>query len=43
MEVDTANDNHAEGDDHSDATGDGAADGAEKQEDHLHHEVDHIS
>ena len=43
MEVDTADDNHAEWDDHSDAAGDGAADGTKEQEDHLHYEVDHVS
>ena len=42
VEVDAADDDHAEGDDHGDAAGDGAADGPQQQQDHLHHEVHHV-
>ena len=42
MEIDAADDNHAEGDDHSDGAGDGAANSAEQQQDHLHHKVYHV-
>ena len=43
VEVYAADDDHAEGDDDGDAAGDGAADGTKEQEDHLHHEVNHVS
>ena len=43
VEVDAANDNHTDRDHHGDAAGNGAAYGAQQQEDDLHYEVDHIS
>ena len=42
VEIDAADDNHAEGDDHGDGAGDGAANRAEKEQDHLHHKVYHV-
>ena len=43
MEVDAANDNHTDRDHHGDAAGNGAAYGAQQQENDLHYEVNHIS
>ena len=43
MEVDTANNNHADWDNHGDAAGNGAADSTEEKEDNFDYEVDHIS
>lgn len=42
MEVDAANDYHAEGDDHSDAAGDGAAYRSQKQENNFDHKVNDV-
>ena len=39
VEVDAADDNHADRDDHGDTAGNGAADGAEQEENDLYHEV----
>ena len=43
VEVDAANDNHTDRDDHGDAAGNGAAYGAQQQQDDFHHEVNGIS
>jgi len=43
MEVDTANDNHADRDDNSDAAGNSAADSTEEEQDNFDYKVDHIS
>ena len=42
VEIDAADDNHTEGDDHGDGAGDGAANRAEQEQDHLHYEVYHV-
>jgi len=42
VEVDTSDDDHADWDDDGDAAGNGAADGAEEEEDNFHEKVDHI-
>ena len=42
VEIDAADNDHAEGDDHGDGAGDGAAYCAEQEEDHLHHKVYHV-
>ena len=43
MEVDTANNNHADRDDNSDTTGDSAADSTEEEQDNFDYKVNHIS
>lgn len=43
MEIDTTDHDHAHRDDNGDATGDGAPDGAKKEQDHLHYEIYNVS
>lgn len=42
VEIDTANDDHADWDDHGDAAGDGTANGAKEEEDNFDEKVDDI-
>jgi hypothetical protein len=42
VEVDAANDNHTDRDDYGDTAGDGTADSANQEQDHLDEEIDHV-